>query len=460
MKNIKEMFVPFAARMLAEGLPQIFIDNFATYYEQLVLGSTGLIPENEIKPLSTVPDMEKFPERLKVPGEKALQQTAVIKLNGGLGTSMGLQNAKSLLLVKDGLSFLDIIAKQTIQSKVPLVLMNSFVTEEDTLAALETYLPLRGDLAQSFLQHKELKIEKSKFQPVKWPQDPSLEWCPPGHGDIYLAMVTSDSLSGLLDSGYRYAFVSNADNLGAVLDTQLLGYFAENNIPFMMEVTDRTEMDSKGGHLALSKEDGRLILRESAQCPDEDMGSFQDISRHKFFNTNNLWINLLSLQKKMDERKNKLGLPIIRNQKTVDPRDENSTQVFQLETAMGSAISVFEGANAVRVPRSRFAPVKTTNDLLAVRSDLFQLSDKFHVIPNPKRELGSVHIELDERFYKFVIDLDNRFPEGEPSLLECSALRIRGDFCFEKDVVCKGDVSIINDMERQIVITEGTVLEG
>src|SRR5438105_1204399 len=77
-----------------------------------------------------------------------------------------------------------------------------------------------------------------------------LEWCPPGHGDIYTALVTSGMLDALLDAGYEHAFVSNSDNLGAVLDPRILAWFAAERIPFLMEVADRTEADRKGGHIA------------------------------------------------------------------------------------------------------------------------------------------------------------------------------------------------------------------
>jgi len=459
MNNSHGQFSLFATRMLAEGLPKIFIDSFAYYYDLLVSGKTGMIPETDILPVIDLPDMEAFPTSLERHGYDALGKTAVIKLNGGLGTGMGLEKAKSLLPVKDGHSFLDIIARQATKNEVPLVLMNSFATESDSLAALQPYSELGRGLNESFIQHKELKIVASDFSPATWPQNPDLEWCPPGHGDIYLAMVTSGTLTALLDKGFKYAFVSNADNLGAVLDLILLGYFAEQKLPFMMEVAERTEMDKKGGHLARRAADKRLILRESAQCPDEDLANFSDISRHRFFNTNNLWINLESLQDILISRQNNLGLAMIANRKTVDPRDKSSTSVYQLETAMGSAIGVFDGAQAVRVPRKRFAPVKKTNDLLAVRSDVYELSEEYHVVPNPQRVLDPIYIDLDERYYKFVSDLDQRFPSGPPSLLACETLSIIGDFCFESDVVFKGSVVLVNDTDHQIKIEAGTVLQ-
>ncbi len=459
MEKIQKMFAPFEERMRSEGLPQIFINCFATYYQQLVLGSTGLIPEKSINAVPRVPNVETFPDSLKRIGQDALNETAIIKLNGGLGTSMGLEKAKSLLPVKNGLSFLEIIAQQAVEIDVPLVLMNSFVTEQDSLAVLDRFPALKSNLPLSFIQHKELKINRSTLNSVSWPKDPDLEWCPPGHGDIYLAMVTNGTLQKLLDAGYQYAFFSNTDNLGAVVDLSLLGYFVKNQIPFMMEVADRTEMDKKGGHLAKSKKSGRYILRESAQCPDEDEKSFQDIELHKYFNTNNIWVNLKSVQQLMRDRNNQIGLPMIRNKKTVDPRDENSTPVYQLETAMGSAISEFDNAIAIRVPRSRFAPVKKTNDLLAVRSDLYRLTDDYHVVPDKKRTLGSISIDLDDRYYKFVSDLDQRFDEV-PSLIDCSHLSISGDVRFEKNVICRGKVVLENKNNQQMVIKEGTVLEN
>ena len=452
-------FSPFVMRMKAEGLPSIFIDTFAYYYEQLLTGETGYIPEADIRPVAEIPDAEQFSRRLVDVGQDALQRTAVIKLNGGLGTSMGLEKAKSLLPVKDDYSFLDIIAHQAQQTNVPLLLMNSFSTEDDSIALLENYPGLNRELPLSFLQHKEPKIRQDNFLPAEWPENPELAWCPPGHGDIYTALMTSGILQALLDKGYAYAFVSNADNLGAVVNLAILGYFAENEIPFMMEAADRTEMDKKGGHLA-QRPDGQLILRESAQCPPEDKDEFQDVRRHKYFNTNNLWFHLPTLQQQMQAHNNRLGLPMIRNSKTVDPRNPDSTPVYQLETAMGSAIAVFKGAQAIRVPRSRFAPVKTTDDLLAVRSDAYTLTDDFRVVLSSGRQSSQFNISLDGRFYKYVSELDARFPQGVPSLVQSTGLTVEGDFCFGKDVICQGEVWLRNETDGQIEIPDGTVLSG
>lgn len=459
-KNNNNRFVLFQERMKSEDQPQLFINSFKDYYQQLVSGATGLIPETEILPVSEVPDLERLDPQLKTLGEKSLKATAVIKLNGGLGTSMGLERAKSLLTVKKGNSFLDIIAKQMIHNGVPLILMNSFVTEEESLKVLARYPQLSGEVPLSFVQHKEPKVTQEGYRPVNWPENPELEWCPPGHGDIYIALITRNILPKLIDKGYRYVFVSNADNLGATLDTQVLGYFVQNQFPFMMEVADRTEIDKKGGHLAYREVDMQLILRESAQCPKNDEKTFQDISRHKFFNTNNLWLDLDALNRVMIKNNNKINLPMIRNAKTVDPRDPTSIPVYQIESAMGSAIGVFSGAQALRVPRARFAPVKKSVDLLAVRSDAYELTDDFRIRLEPSRKGIPPIIELDDRYYKFIADLDERFSAGPPSLKQCLKLSITGDVRFEGDVVCKGDVTLVNDSPEQLVIKRGTVLEG
>jgi UTP--glucose-1-phosphate uridylyltransferase len=457
--HFSQQFQPFAARMKAEGLPDIFIRTFARYYEQLAAGMTGLIPEAEIEPVPVLANAETFSDVLRSAGEAAMPRTVVIKLNGGLGTGMGLEKAKSLLMVKEGLSFLDIIARQSIVSAVPLILMDSFSTQTDARTILCRYPELERGLPQTFLQHKAPKINQFDLTPATWPQNPALEWCPPGHGDIYTALVTSGTLAALLANGYEYAFVSNADNLGAVIDQRILGYFASGQIPFMMEVADRTEMDRKGGHLA-QYPGGQLILRESAQCPEEDQDAFQDIGRYRYFNTNNLWFHLPTLHQVMQEQGYQLGLPLIRNRKTVDPRDARSTAVYQLETAMGSAIAIFQGAQAIRVGRDRFAPVKTTNELLAVRSDAYELTGDFRVVLRSGRQMHHFVVNLDPRYFKFVSDIDARFPYGAPSLAQCTRFELQGDVCFGRGVICRGEVIIENKREQQMLIPDGTVLEG
>ena len=459
MNSVNEKFAPFAQRMEAEGLPNIVIQTFKYYYKQLVEGQTGLILEDDIRPVQSLPNVENFPAELEEVGDAALSKVVLLKLNGGLGTSMGMAKAKSLLRVKQNLSFLDIIARQAEHSGIPLLLMNSFATRADSLAALTKYPSLWGDLPLDFVQHKVPKVTQSDLSPASYSQNPTQEWCPPGHGDLYTALITSGMLDRLLDAGIEYAFVSNSDNLGAFIDKKILGYFVNNQLPFMMEVADRTAADKKGGHLA-QLPNGQLILRESAQCPPEDLASFQNIKRHKYFNTNNLWLNLPVLKEVMEAKGNILGLPMIRNRKTVNPRDSRSTPVYQIESAMGAAIAIFENAGAVRVPRTRFVPVKTTNDLLALRSNAYILTDDFRIIANPKRQAGQVLINLDMTYYKLIDQMEARFPQGVPSLLECTRLLVKGDVKFGRNVTLKGDVSLVNESNNQLEIKDGIVIEG
>jgi UTP--glucose-1-phosphate uridylyltransferase len=290
------------------------------------------------------------------------------------------------------------------------------------------------------------------MSPVSWPGDPDLEWAPPGHGDLYTSLVTSGMLDALLQHGYEYAFVSNADNLGATLDESILGWFAREELPFAMEVADRTEADKKGGHIARRRGDG-LVLREVAQTPDEDLDAFQDVRRHRYFNTNSLWLDLRTLADLMRERGGVLGLPLIANRKTLDPADPESPAVIQIETAMGAAIAVFEGAAALRVERSRFTPVKTTNDLLVLRSDAYRLTPDVHVELVPER---APLVDLDSSYYKLLRDFEARFPGGPPSLVACERLEVRGDVSFGRGVVVRGSVRI----EGPRHIEDGAVLEG
>lgn len=459
MPLFAENFRLYAERMQAEGLPEVAIKSFEYYYHQLVAGETGLLDEASIRPVASLPDIESFPASLAETGREALHKTVLIKLNGGLGTSMGLDKAKSLLVVKNNLSFLDIVIRHAQKNGIPFVLMNSFMTHEDSLTTLALNRDLGSDVPPAFQQHKVPKIARADLSPVRWPRDRRLEWCPPGHGDIYAALFTSGTLDKLLCKGYEYAFVSNIDNLGATADTAILGYFVENRLPFMMEVADRTPADKKGGHLAC-RLDGQLVLRELAQCPSNELDAFQNTTRYKYFNTNNLWLNLRAVRDLMTAVGGVLKLPMIRNLKTVDPRDSTSPQVYQLETAMASAVELFEGAAAVRVPRIRFAPVKTTDDLLGIRSDIYLLTEDFRIIPNPARKLGHILIKLDPAYYGLIDNMDAGFPHGAPSLLECEELGIRGNIRFGRNICLRGRVQLVNEAKEQVHIEDGAVIEG
>lgn len=460
--GIDDRFTPFAIKMQQAALSELAIRSFRHSYEQLLAGATGYIDSVTAGPVASLPNYDEFSAQHIAAGHEALARTVVIKLNGGMGTSMGMDGPKSLLPVKEGLSFLDIIVlqilllRQTTGVRLPLVLMNSFVTHVATMAALERYNELNQELPIAFVQSENPKIWAKNLQPVEWPADPSKEWCPPGHGDIYASLVTSGMLQTLLEKGYEYAFVSNADNLGAVLDPAILGYFALEHLPFLMEVADRTPADRKGGHLG-QRPDGQLILRELSQCPPDEVDLFQDIQRYRYFNTNNLWLHLPSLQQLLAAHDNLLDLPLIRNEKPVDPTQPASPRVYQLETAMGSALALFTGAQAMRVPRTRFIPVKKCNDLLLLWSDVYELGEDFQ--PHLAQGLTSPPlVTLDDAHYALISDLRLRFPHGAPSLVTARSLRVLGNVHFGRNVTIYGDVSIDQSGDEPFHIPDGAYL--
>jgi UTP--glucose-1-phosphate uridylyltransferase len=292
--------------------------------------------------------------------------------------------------------------------------------------------------------------------PVSWPEAPSLEWCPPGHGDVYGALRRSGMLDALLARGFEHAMISNSDNLGAKLDPRIAAHLAAERIPFLMEVVEGTEADRKGGHIARRRSDGQLVLRETAQTPPEDEDSFRDFRRWRYYNTNNLWVDLRALADTLQRADGVLELPLIVNHKTVDPRDANSPAVLQLESAMGAAIESFPGASLLCVPRTRFVPVKTTDDLLVLRSDVYTVSEGLDVEPLAELAARLPFVELDKRFYRLLDEFELRFPDGAPSLREAQRLVVHGDVTFGPGVVVRGAVELTAVQPRRI--DPGTVL--
>jgi UTP--glucose-1-phosphate uridylyltransferase len=440
-------------KMSDAGVDPTAIEVFAHYFRQLELGETGKIPESTIEPhgMDALADVE-VPDDVAA---DAIRHTAVIKLNGGLGTSMGMDRAKSLLCVRRGLSFLDIIARQVLHLRneydapLPLMFMNSFRTSADTMAALERYetLPVDG-LPLEFLQNKEPKLLVDTLEPVRHDKDPDLEWCPPGHGDLYTALLGTGLLDKLIEAGYRHVFVSNSDNLGAVPDARVAGWFAQSGAPFAIEAVRRTPSDRKGGHFARRKADGRIVLRESAQTLDSDREALADLARHRYMSTNNLWFDLVAMKQALQARDGVLGLPLIRNEKHVDPADHSTPKVIQIESAMGAAIEIFEGAMTIEVGRDRFVPVKTTDDLLVLRSDVYDLGTDF-VLDQAAADVP--YVGLDPDFFRLVGEFDKRFPDGAPSLREATSFVVDGDWTFERGVAIKGEVTLEKpDVARRV----------
>jgi UTP--glucose-1-phosphate uridylyltransferase len=404
------------AKMRAAGVSDVGVRAFARLYGLVAAGDRGIVDSEELEPVGSVPSLEDLED-----GGAPLGRTVMIRLNGGLGTTMGLSGPKSLVEIKPGVTFLDVIARQVLAARLPLVLMNSYATREPSLAALERHGGLSGDLAADFLQHREPRLRAADLEPLD-------EWCPPGHGDLYAALYASGTLAEMLARGYRYAFAANADNLGAGPEPRIPGWMARDGIPFVMEVVEGTAADRKGGHIALRG--GRLVLRDTAQAPDD--GSFTDFARWRFYNSNNLWIDLARLAELLEDHGGVLPLALIVNRKG---------EALQLETAMGSAIGLIDGARALRVPRTRFAPVKSTDDLLLVRSDAYELWEDGRLLPADGVAGGTV-VALDPEYYGTLHDLERRFPCGPPAMRRCRRLTVRGDVVFGRDVELVGEVEL------------------
>ncbi|GAA4425916.1 UTP--glucose-1-phosphate uridylyltransferase [Georgenia halophila] len=443
-------------KMASAGVAQAAIDTFSRFYGILESGASGLIREGDVEPLRDIP---RHADLTVSEGEAAdaLGKTAIIKLNGGLGTSMGMDRAKSLLPVRtsDGetYSFLDVVvgqvraARAATGARLPLVLMNSFRTRDDTLAALASYGDLAVDgLPLDFLQNREPKLLADTLEPVEWPADPELEWCPPGHGDLYPALHASGVVKDLLAAGFRFASVSNSDNLGAAPDAEIAAWFAASGAPYAAEMCLKTPADVKGGQLVVRQDDGRIIQRETAQTHPDDMEVSLDPTRHRYFHTNNLWFDLQALDAELERTGGVLELPLIRNEKNVDPTDPSSPKVVQIESAMGAAVAVFDGAQVIEVGRERFLPVKTTNDLLVLRSDVYDLTDSFRLhatVPAPLVSLSKI--------YKTVGAFDARFPAGAPSLADATSLTVDGDWTFGAGVTVHGDAALADESQARVV---------
>jgi UTP--glucose-1-phosphate uridylyltransferase len=450
------------AKMREAGQSEEAIRSFASAYERLESGESAMLPTAELEAAGEIDTLEELPD---ADATDVLDRVAVIKLNGGLATSMGLRSPKSLVEARDGHSFLDIIVGQTLAlrgrygARLPLVLMNSEATREETMRALEAYPELGVGLPLDFLQSMVPKLDAETLEPATWASNPSLEWNPPGHGDVYSALRGSGMLAAMLDQGYRYAMISNADNLGSTTDARIPAHMERGDIPFLMEVVQGTEADRKGGHIARRTADKQLVLRETAQTPPEDEESFRDYRRWRYYNTNSLWVDLLALKETLDATGGVLELPLIVNRKTVDPRDSSSPAVIQLESAMGAAIGAVQGAQLLLVPRTRFAPVKTTDDLLVLRSDVYTLSPQDMVVaPIPERRDDLPYVALDSKFYKLLDDFEQRFPDGAPSLREANRLIVRGDVTFGAGVVVRGAVEL--EAPEPMRIDAGATLEG
>ncbi len=455
-------------KFFKEKMQQAGVDSTAQhFFSQAYLSlnkneEQGYIPESTLEPIDELPCMQIIKS---IPVNKQLlNELVVIKLNGGLGTSMGLDKPKSFVRIKEDKSFLDLALEQIIAQRknygvdVQFLLLNSFNSSKMTLDYLREHkqaeLNELGVSAQDIelLQNQVPRIDKATGQPAIYPQNTKLEWNPPGHGDIYTKLYTSGKLEKLIKQGKRYAFISNMDNLGAIFDPGILSYIKERQLAFVMEVCERSKADKKGGHLARDKQSKQLILREKAQCLPEDLSSFEDIEKYQYFNTNNLWVDLRVLLDLLIKHEGVLPLNLIQNEKQIDPANKHSPRILQLETAMGSAISCYEAeqTSLLKVGRERFMPVKTVNDWWLVRSDAYTLNAQSVLTLNTEDKAPLV--DLGD-YYKYLNQANHL--GATPSLRLASNLSLKEKFIFEEGVIIKGDVSFINNGTQPALIEAG-----
>ncbi len=471
---LDKLFGHSAQKMREHGMSEVAVAQFENLYTDWVDekkrqpqcgGMTAsYIRESDIEPLKGVPSFHDIYKTIDhEQAVHAFAKTAFLKLNGGLGTSMGLEAAKSLLPVRRHkarqMRFIDIILGQITTARdrlgvpLPVTFMNSFRTSKDTMNVLKkNHHFVQKSIPTQIIQHQEPKIVLSSGLPVEFPDNPELEWCPPGHGDIYSTLWETGLLDTLLDQGFEYLFISNSDNLGARPSRTLAQYFENSGKPFMVEVAKRTEADRKGGHFVRDIKTGRLVLREMTQVSEQDKQDAEDVSRHPYFNTNSVWIRIDALREKLSECQGVLPLPVIRNYKTADPTDPSTTKVVQLETAMGAAIKFFDDAICVQVDRMRFLPVKTTNDLFIMRSDRFHLTDSYEM-EDGNYDFPSVC--LDPRFYTYITDFNNRFPYSIPSLAAAKSVTVEGDWTFGENVMFYGD-AVLEDRGKPSYVPKGS----
>lgn len=438
-ENEKSGCINLVARYLSGEAQYIEWSKIQTPTDEVVVPYDSLAPTPE-DPVET---------------KKLLDKLVVLKLNGGLGTTMGCTGPKSVIEVRNGLTFLDLIVVQieSLNSKygcsVPLLLMNSFNTHDDTQKIVEKYADSNIEI-HTFNQSQYPRLVVEDLMPLPSKGNTSKDgWYPPGHGDVFPSLRNSGKLDALLSQGKEYVFVANSDNLGAVVDLKILNHLIRNKNEYCMEVTPKTLADVKGG--TLISYEGKVQLLEIAQVPDEHVNEFKSIEKFKIFNTNNLWVNLSAIKRLVEA--DALKMEIIPNPKEVD-----GIKVLQLETAAGAAIKFFDNAIGINVPRSRFLPVKATSDLLLVQSDLYTLNDGF-VIRNPARaNPANPSIDLGPEFKK-VANFLSRF-KSIPSILKLDSLKVTGDVWFGVGVVLKGKVVITAKSGVKLEIPDGAVIEN
>ncbi len=447
-------------KMQSRGIDQKCINEFLNMVRRVPNSNSGYIPLAETSPPDSrmIIDSETLGENqneLERLGRKLLTKAVVIKLNGGRSTSMGGLVPKGILEVKNGRCYLEIIVgqieaiKRKWGAEIPLVLMNSFFTHERTMEILADY----NCNPHIFIQNQVPRLLQDSLLPMETDTDD--DWAPPGHGDVFISLKRTGILERLIKSGKKWAFISNLDNLAACLEPWILGLISTQNIDFLLEVTDRTSVDRKGGTLVIHN--NKLQLLELAQVEPEERDSFMDIERFKVFNTNNLWVDLEALAAALNNQTP--ALPLIQNHKTI-----GGLKIIQLESAMGAAIGIFPRARGLRVGRDRFFPTKKIGDLFLLQTDFCILDSMDRIRVNPKRPPDlSVRpsVVFDVNFLDFPHKIPERFEDPSSiSLVLADSFEVSGPVFFEKNVRIEGHVAIKVPNGKPYRIYQGSILKN
>eukprot|EP00697_Spironema_sp_BW2_P002779 gnl/Spiro4/13701_TR7298_c0_g1_i1.p1 gnl/Spiro4/13701_TR7298_c0_g1~~gnl/Spiro4/13701_TR7298_c0_g1_i1.p1 ORF type:complete len:486 (-),score=-10.20 gnl/Spiro4/13701_TR7298_c0_g1_i1:4-1290(-) len=408
-----------------------------------------------------------------------LNRVAIVKLNGGLGITMGLNGPKSELELVQGKTFLDITIDQIsnlnkkFESNVPLILMNSFNTSKITENSLNRYSQ-SGVRIITFNQRKFPRLDTQTLNPVATSQMDKDCWYPPGHGDIYHSLFKEGIAQKLLDEKRDIIFVSNMDNPGAILDLRILYNVMDKDIPFTMEITDRKTTDIRGGIILQDHVTKDLRLVELSQVPKSKLEKLDPV-KFDFWNTNNIWVNLNHLKNFFGPNaEKKLEMDVIINTRTVHApfslleqsqnnlntnfSEDQQDHYLQLEIPAGSAIQNFPKAKLLRVDRSRYRVVKTTSDLMIAQSNIFVWKDG-NMVMNPQRKLPNIPtIKWDQEF-RLISGYKKRIP-FLPNILHLDHLTVSGSVRFGKNVTLKGTVIIVATHGGEIHIPDGAILEN
>ncbi|KAI0320904.1 UTP--glucose-1-phosphate uridylyltransferase-domain-containing protein [Amylostereum chailletii] len=415
-------------------------------------------------------------DRIKSPGEDqivpyaslpttadptALNRLAVLKVNGGLGTSMGMTGAKSALEVKDDMTFLDLTVRQiehlntTHKVDVPLILMTSFNTHDDTLRIIKKYANQQLRIT-TFNQSRYPRIFKETLLPCpKSSGDDKKNWYPPGHGDLYNALLHSGVLDQLIADGKEYLFVSNSDNLGAVVDQGILQHMIDSQAEFIMEVTDKTKADIKGGTLV--DYEGSIRLLEVAQVPSEHMEDFKSgMTGAKSALEVKDDMAFLDLTVRQIEHLNtteKVDVPLILM--TSFNTHEDTLRIIKKYANQQLRITTFNQSRYPRILKETLLPApKSANDdkknwYPPGHGDLYNAL--LHSGTTPVIKLGD-HFKKIQQFQK-------RFKKI-PKILELDHLTVTGDVYFGRNVTLRGTVIVVANEGQRIDIPDGCILEN